>query len=277
MIVNAGSEIANGNWLTAIPSMVNESEQILEPLESTARVADSLVASPLRRVEGDRVTELARYIFLGPRGGGDPIRIGIFAGIHGDEPAGTLAAVKFGELLHRNPEVGRGYQIFIYPICNPTGFEDRTRYSRSGKDLNREFWHKSEEPEVVLLEREIRSQAFHGLISLHADDTSNGLYGFVRGAVLTRNLLEPALREAERFLPRNTNPIIDGFPASNGIIAECYDGILRSPPELDPAPFEIILETPLFAPVNAQVNSLVAGMKAVLIEYQKFLSFAANL
>src|SRR5207244_3454269 len=34
----------------------------------------------------DTAGGLPAYLFLGPRGGGDPIRIGLFAGIHGDEP-----------------------------------------------------------------------------------------------------------------------------------------------------------------------------------------------
>jgi len=37
---------------------------------------------------------------------------------------------------------------------------------------------------------------------VHSDDTSDGLYGFVGGDVLSENLLEPALREAEKILPR---------------------------------------------------------------------------
>jgi len=107
-----------------------------------------------------------------------------------------------------------------------------TRLSRTGKDLNREFWKDSQEVEVRLLENEIRSEKLHGLISLHADDTSDGMYGFVRGAVLSKGLLEPALKAAETVLPRNRNAIIDGFPAEEGIISECYEGILTSPPEL---------------------------------------------
>jgi hypothetical protein len=151
------------------------------------------------------------------------------------------------------------------------------RTSDSGKDLNREFWRNSAEPEVVLLEREIRLNRFHGLISLHTDDTSDGLYGFVRGAVLTRALLEPALAAAETLIPRNRNRVIDGFPAENGIISQCYDGILASPPELDPAPFEIIFETPQSPPLDHQVEAIVVAVQTVLTEYQKLLAFAANL
>ncbi|MGZ8937945.1 MAG: hypothetical protein ACXW32_01910, partial [Limisphaerales bacterium] len=118
---------------------------------------------------------------------------------------------------------------------------------------------------------------FLGLVSFHADDTSSGLYGFVRGAVLARSLLEPALLAAEKILPRNCDSVIDGFPAENGIISKCYDGILTSPPKLENSPFEIILETPQRAPEAQQIEAVVAASVAILSEYRKFISFAADL
>ena len=221
--------------------------------------------------------ELPRAVFKGPLGGGDPVRIGMFAGIHGDEPAGCHALMSLLERLTANPATAEGYELSFYPVCNPSGFAKQRRTSDSGKDLNREFWRNSSEPEVMLLEAEIRSRAFHGLISLHTDDTSDGMYGFVRGAVLTRGLLEPALAATEAIISRNRGTVIDGFPAENGIISQCYDGILASPPELDPAPFEIILETPQSMPLDRQVDALCVAVETVLTEYQKLLSFAANL
>jgi hypothetical protein len=252
-------------------------DQVIASFRQIAARSTGLVESPLTDSAVEGGTTLSRFVFAGPAGGGDPIRIGLFAGIHGDEPAGSVALVKLAQLLEHRPDVAQGYLLFFYPVCNPTGFEDGTRHSRSGKDLNREFWRQSLEPEVLLLEQEIRARSFHGLVSLHADDTSDGLYGFVRGAVLTRGLLEPALARAEAVLPRNQRPEIDGFPAENGIISECYDGILTSPPELHPQPFEIILETPHAAPLNQQAEVFVVAIETILSEYQKLLSFAANL
>lgn len=93
-----------------------------------------------------------------------------------------VALTRFINELERNPEIAKGYALFIYPICNPTGFEDNTRHARSGKDLNREFWTSSTQPEIRYLESEIWTHAFDGIITLHSDDTSDGLYAFVSGA-----------------------------------------------------------------------------------------------
>lgn len=251
------------------------SGELVSRLGAIALGSDFLASSPLTdRESGFR---LERFLFEGPHGGGDPIRIGFFAGIHGDEQAGSQAVVEFARRLVRNPALAEGYQLYFYPVCNPAGFDAGSRHSASGKDLNREFWKDSNEPEVVLLEREIQELGFHGLVSLHADDTSEGLYGFVRGAVLARSLLEPALLAAEKILPRNWSSVIDGFAAEKGIISECYDGILTSPPKLENTPFEIILETPQQAAESKQVEAFVNASFAILTEYRKFIAFAADL
>jgi len=263
---------------TKVPCVPNALASALAPLERLTTSGDDLRLHSLRSVSPETCkSALPAYVFFGPRGGGDPIRIGLFAGIHGDEPAGVHALVRFAEMVADHPRLATGYHLFFYPICNPSGFMAGRRCAESGKDLNREFWSNSKEPEVQFLEREIRSRNFHGLISLHADDTSEGVYGFVRGAVLSKGLLEPALRSAEKILPRNLDQTIDGFPAENGIISRCYDGILTSPPELDPLPFEIILETPHRAPDDQQQAALLAALQTILAEYQKLLSFAADL
>ena len=252
--------------------------ELLAPLDRIVATSLNLVVSHEARfeVEGQSY-ELPRYLFVGPRGGDTPIRIGIFAGIHGDEPEGVHALVQFIQLLESNPELARGYCLSFYPVCNPTGFEDDTRHSRPGKDLNREFWRETREPEVRLLQAELQSRSFQGIISLHTDSDSDGFYGFAHGATLTRHLIEPALEAVEKVLPRDSRPVIDGFNARNGIIQEGYAGILSAPPKVRPRPFEIILETPARPPEYLKELAFIAALQTILNEYQKFISYASNL
>lgn len=248
-------------------------DKLLEPAVRAANVNAECLGS--FTVEGAEY-HLPRLTFRDPNIS-DPIRLGIFAAIHGDEPAGALAVVQFLVELGENPEIAAGYRIDAYPVCNPTGFEDNTRQSRRGKDLNREFWKKSSEPEVQLLETELRARHFQGIIQLHADDTSNGLYGFVRGHTLTEALLRPALREAGKILPRNANATIDGFAARDGIIYKGYEGILAAPAEVEPVPFEIIFETPHAAPTQTQANAIIVALKTIMAEYRTLMAFAQNI
>ena len=251
---------------------------LLAPLEKIAAHSVSLVANYGARFEvGSETYELPHYLFVGPKGGDTPIRIGIFAGIHGDEQEGAHAVIQFIKLLEAKPEFAAGYYLSFYPISNPTGFEDGTRHSRNGRDLNREFWDNSSEPEVRLLQAELISRSFNGIISLHTDDTSDGFYGIVRGATLTKHLIEPALQAAGKFLPRDKRPIIDGFQARNGVIRDAYDGVLSAPPKVRPRPFEIILETPQAPPPFLKECAFVVALKTILTEYRKFIAYAPNL
>jgi protein MpaA len=208
---------------------------------------------------------------------GHGIKIGIFAGIHGDEEAGTLATQELIRWASEKPEELHDYELHFFPICNPSGRNLGTRHSHSGLDLNREFWFGSTEPEVVYLESELRREKYDGIVSLHSDDTSDGCYGFVSGDLLSEHLLEPALQAASDFLPRNEQHIIDGFLASRGIIKEGYLGILSAPPEQRPRALEIVFETPALAPMDAQVKATVAAVRRILAEYRELQAYAANL
>ncbi|MEO6787672.1 MAG: succinylglutamate desuccinylase/aspartoacylase family protein [Chthoniobacteraceae bacterium] len=219
---------------------------------------------------------MPRLVFTRPEEKPD-FKIGIFAGIHGDEPAGVLALCDFVRALDAMPTDGHGYELHVYPLINPTGYEDGTRHSRSGRDLNREFWRGSPEPEVALLEKEILRERYDGYIALHTDDTSEGFYGFVRGATLTEHLLRPALESVERALPINRGGVIDGFHAVDGIIHSAYDGILSAPPGAKPTPFEIILESPADAPMHLQRAGFVLATAEILTHFRRLIAYGGDL
>lgn len=253
-------------------------ERLLRPLRGLARGSEELYEKTIAQFsrEGMRF-EIPRFTLLGPPGGGEPLRIGIFAAIHGDEPEGAIALVEFLRMLAADPEPARGYHIQAYPVCNPSGFVDGTRHSRAGLDLNREFWRGSREPEVNALEGELRSRRFHGIVSLHSDDTADGVYAFARGATITEGLVRPALAAAARHLPLADGPIIDGFEADDGVLRDCYPGILTSPEELRPTPFEVIFETPQKAPRQPQVDATLAALFSILEEYRVLMAMGGDL
>src|SRR5664279_3128874 len=152
-------------WGHAAQSPHRSLELITAPLSEISRRSNNLtVCEPGRFELAGRKHDLPRYMFLGPTGGAEPLRIGIFAGLHGDKPAASFALLRFVRLLENNPEIARSYCLFLYPVSNPTGFVDGTRYNRNGKDLNREFWRNSRQPEIRLLQSELQSHALHGLI-----------------------------------------------------------------------------------------------------------------
>lgn len=226
--------------------------------------------------DGRRYT-IPRFTFLGPLSNVPQKRIALFAVLHGDEPAGAGALLKLLQFCAQEPSLAAGYDLVCYPVCNPTGYEDGTRHNRAGFDLNREFWRGSAEPEVQILERELRDEKFDGIIALHADDTSTGIYGYAHGRELNENLVEPALRASEKVIPCNVDTVIDGFRAENGIIHDCFEGVLRPPPEQHPQPFEIIFETPARADEALQADAAEIAVRAILAEYRAFISYAQDI
>ncbi|TAE92493.1 MAG: peptidase M14 [Verrucomicrobia bacterium] len=204
-------------------------------------------------------------------------KVGVFAGIHGDEPAGVRAA----HILHRwattLPAELFGYELHLYPACNPSGLKEGTRTNQRGFDINREFWCGSNLPEVQYIETELRQEKYDIILSLHEDDTSHGLYGFVSGSMLSENILRPALLAASTYLPINTDPVIDGFAARDGMIQDGYHGVLSAPPEQRPRALEIVFETPRLAPLNHRAMASAVAVKTILKEYRQYQSHQENL
>jgi phosphotransferase system HPr (HPr) family protein len=250
-------------------SMPPPLRKLLLPLLFEVAASPYLIADSIGMWHmGEERFWMPRFIFQRTQRMKRRIKVGLFAGIHGDEPEAVLGLVDLVRALNSRPEVGRDYQLFIYPMCNPSGLADGTRSSRSGVDLNRQFWQNSAEPEVRLLEAEIRDQKFEGIISLHTDDTSDGVYGFAYYGTETNDLLHDALQTAHHALPRCRSTLIDGFPANNAIVRECYGGVLSAPPEQQPWPWEIILETPQREPEQLQRQAFVLAVAMILARYR---------
>jgi protein MpaA len=205
------------------------------------------------------------------------IKVGIFARLHGDEEAGTHAAFDLIRWAWNDPEELQDFSLHVYPICNPSGRNLGTRHSINDLDLNREFWTGSQEPEVIYLENELKRERYHIIISLHSDEDSDGLYGFVSGDTLSEQVLNPALEAASVHLPINRDPLIDGFFATDGIIKEGYQGVLSAPPDQHPRPIEIVFETPTRPSMDKQVAAHVDAVKEILAQYRLLLAHAPNL
>src|SRR5688572_16807577 len=116
-------------------------EDLLRPLLTQVSCSKCLTADAIGDWEvNNRKFYIPKFHFQRTSLVKDRIKVGVFAGIHGDEPAGILGLMDFVRELDEEPESGRSFELFLYPLCNPTGFLARARESETGKDLNREFW-----------------------------------------------------------------------------------------------------------------------------------------
>ena len=115
----------------------------------------------------------------------------------------------------------------------------------------------------------------NGIITLHSDDTSNGLYGFVSGAVLSEHLSNRRCSQ-RRSSCRGT--ITGSLMAlmQRGIITEGW-GVLQALPGLASPPFEITFKTPQKSPLHLQVEAFNAALQTILIEYRYPMAIAQNI
>ncbi len=205
------------------------------------------------------------------------VPICLVAGVHGDEPDGILAALELARRFARSPQLVSAYALTIYPCVSPVGYERMTRENGSGKDLNREFFRDSREEEVVVMEHELRAHEFTGFIGGHSDYESFGIYAYATGAVLSERLAKPALFQASDIIPINTDALIDGHPAQNGIINEKFPGSLGPLSKGASEPFDITIETPNLFALTKRVEAQATAFETVLHEYRAVASEAMYL
>ena len=205
------------------------------------------------------------------------VPICLVSGVHGDEPDGILAALELARRFAQSPQLVSNYSLTIYPCVNPVGYERMTRENGTGKDLNREFFRNSAEEEVIVMERELRAHEFIGFISGHSDYESFGMYAYATGAILSERLAKPALFQASGIIPINTDTVIDGQPAQNGIINQKFPGSLGPLSKGASEPFDITVETPNLFALSKRVEAQAVAFETILHEYRAVAAEAVNL
>ena len=254
----------------ALRAQKNSIQKLLKPLLDLAENSDYLIAGSVGEfLVGEDLFQIPRFTFIGPTGGGDTIRIGIFAAIHGDEPEGTEAVIEFLKKLEQKPLLASGYHLYVYPVCNPTGFIAQTRNNNAGEDLSKHFWRGSSQPEIYYLERELGVLRFHGVISLHANNQLDTLLLTTRSEILNHDVIHPAIQAAQQSLSLNAlKAELDKDLPVNFLTAG--DGS-------DPTPFELHAGIPLHAPSHLRINGTIAILNSIFDSYRSFLSISQNL
>lgn len=251
---------------------------LLAPVDEWLKGSPNLLVSQEAQFErGGKHYFLPRYFFIGPQSGDAPIRMGIFAGVSGEESKVAFATIRFLKYLETYAETAEGYYLSVYPVCNPAGYEDGTRLSRQRVDLNHEFRSGPAGPEAALLQGELASHSFHIIVSLQVDDSVDGFYADGGGTILTKHLIEPAQKAAETFLPRAKRGLADSFPTRTSGGGDSFPAVLRAPPGVRPRPFEIAFKAPEKRSAFLTELAFVAALQSILAGYRNFIAYARNL
>lgn len=102
-----------------------------------------------------------------------PKQILITAGVHGDEPAGVEAAIKF--LIRDNSELLYHFSFTVIPCINPDGYIHNIRENADKIDINRSF-ETEDVMEAVIVKNAICNMQFTFSIDFHEDYETKGFY-----------------------------------------------------------------------------------------------------
>jgi hypothetical protein len=193
-------------------------------------------------------------------------KIYLSTGIHGDEPAGPLAAL---HLLQENkwPD---DVELWFCPCLNPMGFVLNRRENDQGVDLNRQYRHRETAETRAHIAWLDRQPQFDLCLCLHEDWESHGFYVYELNPENRPSLAETMIASIAEVCPIDPSEIIEDRPARGGIIRPNLDP--RTRPQWAEAFYLIVnktrlsytLEAPSDFPLNTRVNTLVAGVNAAL-------------
>lgn len=142
------------------------------------------------------------------------LRLCLAAGIHGDEPAGVEAVVRF---LEKTPDLPT-YALTVFPCLNPWGYDQGTRENVDGVDLNRQFHRKDPPDEVSLVRQAVAGSRYDLFLCCHEDTESNGFYLYETSRGKRPKLGFSIISAIREIASIDHRPRIDGRINQGGIV-----------------------------------------------------------
>ena len=198
-------------------------------------------------------------------------RVYISTGIHGDEPAGPLAARQ----LLQEDAWPVGVDLWLCPCLNPAGFALNRRENAQGLDLNRQYLDpKAPETRAHIAWLE-QQPGFDLCLCLHEDWESHGFYVYELNPDDRPSLAQPMAQRVAEICPIDLSDSIEGRPARGGIIRPSIDP--RTRPQWPESFFLLTrktrlsytLEAPSDFPIAVRVAALVTAVQAGLEFWQQ--------
>jgi predicted deacylase len=193
-------------------------------------------------------------------------RVYISAGIHGDEPAGPLAAL---QLLQAN-QWPKDFGLWLCPCLNPRGFVQNRRENPEGFDLNRQYLDPRAPETAAHIAWLERQASFDLCLCLHEDWEAHGFYMYELNPDNQPSLAPEMVRRVAEVCPTDLSELIEGRPAKDGIIRPALDP--RDRPDW-PEAFYLLtrktrlsytLEAPSDFVLKCRVAALVVGVMTAL-------------
>ena len=219
--------------------------------------------------------DIPKFMLLGARGGGQPIRVALFAGIEDRGALDGMAAIT--RLLIQaelDPALVRDYAIFAYPLVNVFEYKAPRRQI---EPFDRRLANERVDGDVRFFRTELRKWHFDGMLTLRTDPRAESFRATVRSQLLASEVIQPALDVVKKAVPVGSRPIKVRPSDMRTRLADHAEGRLTPPPEIRPYPFEVELFAPGAASQELRIRSLFVAAHEILVNYRGMLSHAPNL
>lgn len=202
----------------------------------------------------------------------DPSQRAVYcsAGIHGDEPAGSIALLNLMEEAWFDEHLN----WTLLPLLNPDGWEARTRENSQGVDLNRDFLNFKATETQALAQWIPQRAPFDLYLSLHEDWESSGFYLYEINACAAASLSASILSAVAKVIPIEPQGTVDGHRLN-------APGLILHPPRPDEPEgwpeaiyhadlyslHSYTFETPSSLALARRVAAHVAAVKAAIADF----------
>jgi murein peptide amidase A len=254
----------SGSAIRKDPQSDPPAAKLLGHLDQLSQPRARLYSSPILASPHYRLPEIPRYIFVGDQPGESEIRLGIFAGLRGEDNAGARAIVDFIDDLVAIPSLGSAYRIYAYPTANPLSYTNGAPRKQTDRTVANETGRKEKFPVADLIERETFVVQFHGLVIIHTTDESESLQAGVSGANLHKVLVSPILSSLRSLFPTTELPALDSS------VSLTADAVLKQ------RPFELALRIPRSGWDGLYSLGLRIALHTAIEQYRSYLAQANN-
>lgn len=191
------------------------------------------------------------------------LRVLLTGGVHGDEPAGVEAVLRFVE-ADIDPWLGQ-VEFTVVPCVNPVGYARDTRENGAGVDINRSF-ESGGVPEVLLVKKVLEGCRVDVFVDCHEDWEADGFYMYEgpRNGRAAGPAVIAAVEERATIDPDSGE---DSEPLSRGVyeISPSWGLVGLAPYVLDGhAARACIFETTTKWPLEKRVAAHRVGLDAAL-------------
>jgi predicted deacylase len=139
----------------------------------------------------------------------------ILSGMHGDEPFAATTLIKW----LKQPILFTDFNFYIFPVCNPFGYEKAIRDNGHRQDTNNDadFVKDSPVPELAILYDQYPHTA-DLILDIHGDTGKDSVYAYEHKSDNLPSIAEKALVENDLLLPYLKTKTIYKLPLNKGVI-----------------------------------------------------------